>query len=241
MVEIGGRPILWHIMKIYAHHGFRDFVLCLGYRGNDDQGVLPQLRGDEQRLHHLTWATQARSGSTATHHEQDFSVTLADTGQETMTGGRVKRVARLPRRRDLHGDLRRRRGRRRHLARCWPSTAATASSPRSPRCARLSRFGVLDVGRATRVQTSPRSRRPTRLGQRRLLRLRAARSSTTSTATRLHPRARAAGTPGRATGSSMAYHHDGFLLRHGHLPRVPAARTSCGTSGTRAVEGVVTA
>ena len=43
MVEIGGRPILWHIMKLYAAHGFNDFVLCLGYRGDDDQGLLPEL------------------------------------------------------------------------------------------------------------------------------------------------------------------------------------------------------
>ena len=43
MVEVGGRPILWHIMKMYAHHGMSDFVLCLGYKGIDDQGVLPQL------------------------------------------------------------------------------------------------------------------------------------------------------------------------------------------------------
>lgn len=43
MVEIGGRPVLWHIMKNYTHHGHRDFVLCLGYRGNDIKEVLPRL------------------------------------------------------------------------------------------------------------------------------------------------------------------------------------------------------
>ena len=52
MVEVGGRPILWHIMKSYAHYGFREFVLCLGYRGQYHQGVLPELRGDEQRFLH---------------------------------------------------------------------------------------------------------------------------------------------------------------------------------------------
>src|SRR6185437_17163901 len=91
LVEIGGRPILWHIMKSYARYGFSDFVLCLGYRGkmvkeyfleyeamnNDFQVCL----GQENSIRYLH-----------AHEEQDFCVTLADTGQETMTGGRVKRV-----------------------------------------------------------------------------------------------------------------------------------------------------
>jgi glucose-1-phosphate cytidylyltransferase len=91
MVEVGGRPILWHIMKIYAKHGFRDFVLCLGYQGqlikeyflnyeamNNDFSI--SLGGRKQIEYH------------GHHEEQDFRVTLVDTGLETMTGGRILRV-----------------------------------------------------------------------------------------------------------------------------------------------------
>src|SRR4051812_44316670 len=91
MVMVGQRPILWHIMKLYAHHGYRDFILCLGYRGwmikeyflnyealNNDFKI--QL-GRETQIDYL-----------GRHGEQDFSVTLADTGQDSMTGGRVRRV-----------------------------------------------------------------------------------------------------------------------------------------------------
>lgn len=93
MVEIGGRPILWHIMKTYAHHGFRDFVLCLGYRGaaikeyflnyeamNNDFSICLGQKS-QIRYHGL-------------HTEQGFSVTLADTGIECMTGGRIQKIAR---------------------------------------------------------------------------------------------------------------------------------------------------
>ena len=91
MVEVGGRPILWHIMKTYAHHGFRDFVLCLGYRGsyikeyflnyeamNNDFTI---CLGKKSHVHYDN-----------SHQEQDFRVTLADTGLETMTGGRLGRI-----------------------------------------------------------------------------------------------------------------------------------------------------
>lgn len=93
LVEIGRRPILWHIMKIYAHFGHTDFVLCLGYRGhmlkeyflnykamNDDFSI----RLGDQRI-------TAYHGE---HEEADFRVTLADTGADTMTGGRIQRIAR---------------------------------------------------------------------------------------------------------------------------------------------------
>lgn len=93
MVEIGGRPILWHIMKTYAHHGFRDFVLCLGYRGaaikeyflnyeamNNDFSICLGQKS-QIRYHGL-------------HTEQGFSVTLADTGIDCMTGGRIHKIAR---------------------------------------------------------------------------------------------------------------------------------------------------
>ncbi len=91
LVEIGGRPILWHIMKIYAHHGLRDFVLCLGYRGN----MIKEYFLNYEAMNNDFTICLGRKHS-VTHHdahgEQDFKVTLAETGGQTMTGGRVKRV-----------------------------------------------------------------------------------------------------------------------------------------------------
>jgi glucose-1-phosphate cytidylyltransferase len=98
MVEVGGRPILWHIMKTYAHYGYRDFVLCLGYRGNV---IKEYFLNYEAASSDFTVALgRSRAIVYENHHqEQEFKVTLADTGLETMTGARVKRVARY-----LDGD-----------------------------------------------------------------------------------------------------------------------------------------
>jgi glucose-1-phosphate cytidylyltransferase len=94
MVEVGGRPILWHIMKIYAHYGFHDFVLCLGYRGN----VIREYFLNYEAMNNdftiaLGGARQIEYHGK--HGEQGFRVTMADTGAHTMTGGRVKRIARF--------------------------------------------------------------------------------------------------------------------------------------------------
>jgi glucose-1-phosphate cytidylyltransferase len=91
MVQIGGRPILWHIMKIYDHYGFRDFVLCLGYRGDL---IKEYFLFYEAMNNDFTICLGAKNQITynGVHGEQDFRVTLADTGLETMTGGRVKRI-----------------------------------------------------------------------------------------------------------------------------------------------------
>jgi glucose-1-phosphate cytidylyltransferase len=91
MVEVGGRPILWHIMKTYAHYGFRDFVLCLGYRG---QSIKEYFLNYEAMNNDFTICLGNKSHIhyDGAHHEQDFRVTLADTGLESMTGGRVQRV-----------------------------------------------------------------------------------------------------------------------------------------------------
>lgn len=92
LVDVGGRPILWHIMKLYAHHGFRDFVLCLGYRGNMIKEYF--LRYEAVNNDFTIWlGRQNHITYHGAHKEQDYCVTLADTGPETMTGGRVKRVA----------------------------------------------------------------------------------------------------------------------------------------------------
>lgn len=91
LVEVGGRPILWHIMKIYAHYGFREFVLCLGYRG---EMIKEYFLHYEEMRNDFTVMLGRENQTTihGAHEEQDFQVTLADTGAFTMTGGRIKRI-----------------------------------------------------------------------------------------------------------------------------------------------------
>jgi glucose-1-phosphate cytidylyltransferase len=90
LVEVGGRPLLWHIMKLYGRHGFRDFVLCLGYRG----GMIKQYFADYY-LHNSDVTFELASGGVEYQrgHHEDWRVTLVDTGEDAMTGARVKRVA----------------------------------------------------------------------------------------------------------------------------------------------------
>jgi glucose-1-phosphate cytidylyltransferase len=90
MIEVGGRPILWHIMKLYSHYGFNDFIVCLGYKGY----VVKEYFANYV-LHNADLTVDLAKGSMeyhATNHEP-WRVTLVDTGEETMTGGRLKRVA----------------------------------------------------------------------------------------------------------------------------------------------------
>ena len=91
LVEVGGRPILWHIMKLYAHHGFRDFVLCLGYRGS----MIKEYFLNYEAMNNdftICLGKESRIEYNDNHQEQNFRITLADTGLETMTGGRLKRA-----------------------------------------------------------------------------------------------------------------------------------------------------
>jgi glucose-1-phosphate cytidylyltransferase len=90
MIEIGGRPILWHIMTLYSHYGFNDFIVCLGYKG-----YVVKEYFSNYVLHNADLTVDLATGVTeyhATKHEP-WRVTLVDTGEATMTGGRVKRVA----------------------------------------------------------------------------------------------------------------------------------------------------
>jgi len=91
LIPVGGQPILWHIMKTYAHYGFRDFVLCLGYRG---EMIREYFLNYEAMSNDFTIRLGQRHSIAydEAHSEQDFRVTLADTGSETMTGGRIKKV-----------------------------------------------------------------------------------------------------------------------------------------------------
>jgi glucose-1-phosphate cytidylyltransferase len=91
MIEIGGKPILWHIMKIYSQHGINDFVICLGFKG-----YLIKEYFANYCLHNSDVTFDLAQNSIALHDAQweKWKVTLVDTGLETMTGGRLKRVSR---------------------------------------------------------------------------------------------------------------------------------------------------
>ena len=93
MVTVGERPILWHIMKRYARFGHREFILCLGYKGDV---IRDYFLNYEARNNDVT-VELGRSGAVTVHgehHEQGWSVTLCETGPDTLTGARVKRASR---------------------------------------------------------------------------------------------------------------------------------------------------
>jgi len=89
MVEIGGRPILWHIMKLYSHYGFNDFVICLGYKG-----YLIKEYFANYFLHMSDVTIHLAENRTEVHREtaEPWHVTLVDTGEGSMTGGRINRI-----------------------------------------------------------------------------------------------------------------------------------------------------
>jgi glucose-1-phosphate cytidylyltransferase len=100
MLPIGGRPIVWHIMKTYAHHGVKDFVLCLGYRG----WVIKEFFLNYKAMTADLTVTLGQHGAVEVlgrHDEEDWRVTLAETGEETMTGGRVSAIRRYVEKDDL--------------------------------------------------------------------------------------------------------------------------------------------
>tara|TARA_B110000503_G_scaffold11064_1_gene15034 strand:- start:224 stop:997 length:774 start_codon:yes stop_codon:yes gene_type:complete len=89
MIEIGGKPILWHIMKIYSHYGINDFIICCGYKGYmikeyfanyflHQSDITFDMTNNEMKIHQ--------------EHAEPWKVTLIDTGENTMTGGRIKRI-----------------------------------------------------------------------------------------------------------------------------------------------------
>jgi len=90
MIEIGGKPILWHIMKMYSAHGIDDFVICCGYKGY----IIKEYFAN-YFLHtsDVTFDIQNNQMSVHQRNAEPWRVTLVDTGEETMTGGRLKRVA----------------------------------------------------------------------------------------------------------------------------------------------------
>ena len=92
MIEIGGRPILWHIMKIYAAHGVTDFIICCGYKGY----IIKEYFAN-YFLHMSDVTFDMRENAMIVHEKraEPWRVTLIDTGDESQTGGRLKRVAHL--------------------------------------------------------------------------------------------------------------------------------------------------
>ena len=90
MVEIGGHPILWHIMKIYSHYGINDFVVCLGYKGYMIKEYFANYH-----LHTSNVTFDLATGKAEIHssNAESWKVTLVDTGDHSMTGGRIKRIS----------------------------------------------------------------------------------------------------------------------------------------------------
>jgi len=99
MVEIGGQPILWHIMQIYAHQGFKNFIIALGYKGEYiKRYMFDRSTLDGDLVVSFKDCTVTRNGRGLSPHPRidvDWTVVLAETGAETLTGGRIKRIAPL--------------------------------------------------------------------------------------------------------------------------------------------------
>ena len=151
LVEVGGRPILWHIMKLYAHHGFRDFVLCLGYRGS----MIKEYFLNYEAMNNdftICLGRESRVEYNDNHQEQNFRITLADTGLETMTGGRLRRAAKYLSADDCFmvtygdgvSDVDIRRLVEFHKSHGRLATVTTFRP--------VSRFGILDIDSANQVQ-----------------------------------------------------------------------------------------
>jgi glucose-1-phosphate cytidylyltransferase len=153
MVEIGGRPILWHIMKIYSAHGITEFIICLGYKG---YVIKEYFANYFLHMSDVTFDMSRNRMEVHQKHAEPWRVTLVDTGDNTMTGGRLKRVRNYVGREDFcftYGDgvsdikldklvaFHRKEGR-----------IATLTATRPPE-----RFGVLDLKRhaVRRFQEKP--------------------------------------------------------------------------------------
>jgi glucose-1-phosphate cytidylyltransferase len=90
MIEIGGKPILWHIMKIYSAHGINDFIVCCGYKG---YVIKEYFANYFLHMSDVTFDMQKNAMEVHNRYAEPWRVTLVDTGEQTMTGGRLKRVA----------------------------------------------------------------------------------------------------------------------------------------------------
>ena len=160
MVEIGGKPILWHIMKIYSHYGLNDFVICLGFKGY----IIKEYFAN-YALHTSDVTFDLANNQIITHERntENWRVTLVDTGLETMTGGRLKRVARYldtdepfcMTYGDGVGDI--------DIAKLWSSIEATGKKATVTATTAPGRFGALRM-QGYRWMASRRSRSATAHG-----------------------------------------------------------------------------
>ena len=89
MVEIGGKPILWHIMKIYSLYGINEFIICCGYKG---YVIKEYFNNYYLHMSDVTFSLKNNNMKINNTNSEDWSVTLVDTGIDTMTGGRLKRI-----------------------------------------------------------------------------------------------------------------------------------------------------
>lgn len=89
MIEIGGKPILWHILKIYSAHGINDFIICLGYKG---YVIKEYFANYFLHMSDVTFDMSENRMEVHQKHAEPWKVTLVDTGEQTMTGGRIKRI-----------------------------------------------------------------------------------------------------------------------------------------------------
>ena len=89
MIEIGGRPLLWHILKTYSHHGINDFIICCGYKG---YVIKDYFANYFIHMSDVTFDLAANQVKIHQNFVEPWTITLVDTGEFTMTGGRLKRV-----------------------------------------------------------------------------------------------------------------------------------------------------
>ena len=125
LVEIGGRPILWHIMKHYSRYGFNEFVLALGYKGDQIKRYFLDYHAVGQDMTISLQDGQRRAAEQ--QRPEPWKVHLVDTGEATLTGGRLRQLQPLIGERHLHADLRRRRRRTSGSTSCWRSIARAAA------------------------------------------------------------------------------------------------------------------
>jgi glucose-1-phosphate cytidylyltransferase len=90
MIEIGGKPVLWHILKIYSAHGINDFIICLGYKGYI---IKEYFANYFLHMSDVTFDMEKNKMEVHHHHAEPWKITLVDTGENTLTGGRLKRVS----------------------------------------------------------------------------------------------------------------------------------------------------
>ncbi len=158
MVEVGGRPVLWHIMKILGHYGISEFVVCTGYKSEYIKSYFSNY-GVSNLDFTITLGDQSSIRYHGSHAEFDWQVTVADTGLSTMTGGRIKRIQKYIGDEaflctygdgiadvDIHELIKFHRGH-------GKLATVTATQP-------MSRFGVIDLSRTVPSPNSGKSRRP---------------------------------------------------------------------------------